>query len=164
MIIEANLSKRWSTHLGVLTKVLQASSGDVLEFGSGPFSTPLLHWLCKDMNRLLISYENNSEFYNFARQFQSRLHRIRFVTNYSEVDTKTHRGLVFIDRQPDYTRGDIALLFKDSADYLVLHDIEVEKSYGYEKIWPHFKNAYTWKECRPWVSVVSNFKDLTWLH
>lgn len=163
MVIEANLGKSLTTHIGVLTKVLQASTGDVLEFGLGLFSTPLLHWLCKDMNRQLISYENDPEFYNLARQYQSRLHRIRFVTNYNEVDTKTHRGLVFVDHQPDYTRGDITLLFKDSADYIVMHDTDKEDAYDYKNVWSHFKHTYTWKDCRPWVSVVSNFKDLSWL-
>lgn len=165
MNTEINLAKGWTSHMGVLTKVLLASAGDVLEFGSGPCSTPLLHWLCKDMNRLLISYENNPKFYNLARQYQSRLHRIRFVTNYNEVDAKTHRGLVFVDHDPDrVTRGDTTLLFKNSADYIVMHDTEAEDNYGYKKVWPHFKYIYTWKECQPWVSVVSNFKNLSWLH
>lgn len=159
----ANLSKEYTTHMGVLLKVLQMSQGDVVELGTGLFSTPLLHWVCKDMNRLLISYENNSDYYSIARQYQSRLHRIRFVTNYNEVDTKTHRGLVFIDHQPDETRGDITLLFKDSADYIVLHDTEDPETNNYTKAWPYFKYIYTWKECRPWVSVVSNFKDLATL-
>jgi hypothetical protein len=164
--MELHISKRWTTHIGVLTKVLLASSGDVIETGSGLFSTPLLHWLCKDMNRRLISYENRPEFYNFARQFQSRLHRIRFVANYNEININTHYGLVFIDNgddQPNERRGNIALLFKDFADYIVMHDTE-QNTYDYKGVWSHFKYTYTWKGCLPWVSVVSNFKELSWLN
>jgi hypothetical protein len=158
-MLQANLTKSWTTHMGVLVKVLLISSGDVVELGAGPFSTPLLHWVCKSMNRRLITYENNPEFYNYARQFRSRLHRIVFVKNWDEVDASTHRGLVFIDHAPATRRGTDVIRFKDSADYIVMHDTNSEKDYT--NVWEHFKDTYTWKECRPWVSVVSNFKNLS---
>ena len=153
--------KAYTTYMGVLIKVLITSRGDVLELGAGPISTPLLHWVCKDMNRSLTSFENDLEFFNLARQYQSNIHRIRFVTNWNEVDTKTHRGLVFIDHAPPIRRSIDTIRFKDSADYIVIHDTDQEKHYGFDKVWPHFKYIYTWKESRPWVSVVSNFKDLS---
>lgn len=160
-IPKADLEKGYSTHMGILIKILQVSEGDVVELGAGPFSTPLLHWLCKDMDRRLISYENDEEFYNFAKRFQSRLHRIRFIDDWNQLDTKTHRGVVFIDHMPDSRRGTDTVRFKDSTDYIVLHDTDCPDIFGYENIWKHFKYIYTWKECRPWVSVVSNFKDLS---
>ena len=146
--------------MGVLVKVLYISEGDVVEIGSGPASTPLLHWVCKDLNRNLITYENNQDYYNYARQFQSRMHRIVLITDWDDVDFKTRCGVVFVDHAPSERRSIDIINFKNSAVYLVIHDTEKEKQYGYEKIWPHFKYVYTWKECRPWVSVVSNFKDL----
>lgn len=158
--IRANLNKTLTTHMGVLLKVLLISDGDVVELGAGPASTPLLHWVCKDMNRRLITYENNPEFYNFARLYRSKLHRIILVKNWDEdLDTKTHRGVVFIDHDPAIRRGTDVIRFKDSADFIVMHDTEEEKKNGYEKIWSSFKYSYTWKECRPWTSVVSNFKE-----
>jgi hypothetical protein len=160
-MINANLKKPWTTYMGVLVKVLLMSQGDVIELGAGPFSTPLLHWICKDMNRLLVSYENRQDYYNYARQYQSRLHRIRLVKSWDEVETKTHRGVVFVDHAPGARRTIDAVRFRDSADYLVLHDTEVD-SY-YQNIWQYFKHIYTWRECQPWVSVVSNFKDLSGL-
>lgn len=161
MIIEANLRKDWTTHMGVLTKVVLASSGDVLEFGSGPFSTPLLHWLCKDMNRLLISYENDLNFFKFAEQFESRLHRIRFVKDWDNIDTITHRGVVFVDHHPLERRETDAIRFKNSSDFVVIHDTEFEDTF--KNVWSNFKHINTWKECRPWVSVVSNFRNLSQL-
>ena len=155
------LGKSYTTYMGVLVKVLMMSQGDVLELGAGIYSTPLLHWVCKDMNRSLISFENDPEFFNLARQYQSNIHRIRLVTNWDDVDSKTHRGLVFIDHAPPVRRSIDAIRFKDSADYIVLHDTDHPKHYGYDKIWPYFKYIYTWKESRPWVTVVSNFKDLS---
>lgn len=158
-MIKMNFGKDWTTHMGVLVRVLLMSEGDVVELGAGPYSTPLLHWVCKDMNRRLITYENDLEYYSFARQYRSKLHRIIFVNNWDELDVKTHRGVVFIDHSPFVRRGVDAIRFKDSADYIVMHDSESGSIFIEAQ--PHFKYTYTWKECRPWVSVMSNSKDLS---
>ena len=129
MMDESELRKGITTYMAVLIKVLQKSEGDVIEFGAGPFSTPLLYWICKDMNRLLISYEDDPRFYNLARKYQSRLHRIRFVTNWNEIDTKTHRGVIFIDHGQETRRGTEAIRFEDTADYIVMHDTDAEVIY-----------------------------------
>jgi hypothetical protein len=52
--------------------------------------------------------------------------------------------------------------FKESADFVVMHDTEPKfhKDYGYDKIWEHFKYKYDWDQASPWTSVVSNFKPL----
>ncbi len=131
----------------------------MVELGTGPFSTPLLHWVCKDMNRKLISYEIDPEYYNYARQFRSPIHRIKQVKDWDEVNSTIHRGLVFIDHNPFDKRAPDIIRFKDSADYVVIHDTECENNF--KIIWPHFKYAYTWKDCRPWATVVSNSKDLS---
>lgn len=164
LFMRANLNKTLTTYIGVLIKVLQMSEGDVVELGAGPASTPLLHWMCKDMNRRLISYENDPEFYNFARQYRSKLHKIVFVENWDDVEADIRRGLVFIDHHPSLRRGTDVIRFKDSADYIIMHDTEEEEKNDYKKVWPNFKYIYTWKECRPWVSVVSNAKDLSGLN
>jgi len=165
--------KGYTTHNALLLKVLDASEGDVLELGGGVFSTPLLHWYCKNKGRNLITYDDHIDYYNFEKQFQSRHHRIRLVKSWDEVDTKKHRGLVFIDHGGKVTRGDWrgirrgvdVIRFKDSADYIVMHDSEEKYNevYGYDKVWPYFKYRFDWKECSPETSVVSNFKDLSWL-
>ena len=48
----------WSSYLPLLIKVLQCSEGPVLELGTGLVSTPVLHWLCFDMGRELVSYDD----------------------------------------------------------------------------------------------------------
>lgn len=148
----------------MLLKTVGRSDGHVLELGAGIFSTPLLHWLCKDRNIKLVTLENNIDYFNFARQFRSRLHSIKFIEKTEDFPVRGHWGVVFIDHEMPYQkRGEDAVRFKDNANYIVLHDTETEKLYGYDKIWEHFKYRYDWRECRPWTSVVSNFKDLSWL-
>lgn len=156
-----NQEKAWTTHIGILVKVLLISEGDVIELGAGPYSTPLLHWICKDMHRKLISYENNPEYNDYARQFRSYFHKVVFVKDWDEIDCATHRGVVLIDHDPMTRRAVDAIRFKDSADFIVLHDTEKEGYYS--EVWPHFKYIYIWKASRPWVSVVSNFKDVNGL-
>ena len=160
----ANISKNYTTHMSVLVKVLQMSEGTVIECGGGIFSTPLLHWLCKEMNRELITYEQDPTYYAFERTFQSRQHRIRFVENWDEISIPKHVGMVFIDHHPPERRMIETLRFKDSADFIVIHDTEREsRSYNLPEVFEQFKYRYDWKECRPHTSVVSNFHDLSFL-
>ena len=162
--------KGYTTHMALLLKILDINDGDVVELGGGVFSTPFLHWYCKNKNRELITYDDNIDYYNFERQFKSNHHKVILVKDWDEVDVKTHRGLVFIDhggkRGTGYRRGLDATRFKDSADYIVLHDTELkgQKLYGYDKMWSKFKYRFDWKECVPETSVVSNKKDLSWLN
>jgi hypothetical protein len=158
--MDIKFGKSYTTHIGVLVKALQISEGDVIELGTGLYSTPLLHWVCKAMGRHLTSYEDSQEYYDYAKRFRSGRHKVIHVKNWDDIDATPHRGLVFIDHIGERRTPD-AIRFKNSADYIVIHDTNAERHYGYQNMWPHFKYIYTWKECRPWVSVVSNLKDLS---
>lgn len=150
--------KYWTTYMPMLIKAVSLTHKDVLEMGSGFFSTPLLHWICKYKNKLY-TYENNEFFYSFARQFQSSTHRIRFLENWDDLKIDRHWGVVFMDHQPDERRGKDAVRFKDNADYIVIHDTG-DDIFGDTAVWGHFKYRYDWKDCRPWTTVLSNFKEL----
>ena len=152
--------KAFSTHNTMLIKAVLIAKKSVVEVGAGLTSTPLLHWLCKMTDKSLITYENNQKYFEFAKEFQSRHHRIRKITDWNEMDFKTHRGVVFIDHAPSKQRIIDIIKFKDIADYIVIHDTESEEHYGYDKIWQYFKYRFDWKECMPYTSVVSNFNNL----
>lgn len=149
--------KAWTTHMPMLIKYVQLAKGDVMELGAGPSSTPLLHWLCRD--KKLFTYENTQHYYDYAKQFQSKTHSIRKVENWDDIKTKKHWGVIFIDHAPPAQRGKDVIKFKDSADYIICHDSE-GKDYGYEEVFKHFKYRYDWKDCYPWTTVLSNFKEL----
>ena len=159
--------KGYSTHTALLLKVLDHSEGDVIELGGGLFSTPWLHWYCKNKGRKLTTYDDDIDYYNFEKQFQSKGHKIRFVKDWDDVKIEKV-GVVFIDHGGKrfgggYRRGKDAIRFKDS-DYIVMHDTDekYQKDYGYDEVWKHFKNRFDYKECQPETSVVSN-KDLSWI-
>ncbi|MCX6702774.1 MAG: hypothetical protein NTW60_02815 [Candidatus Wolfebacteria bacterium] len=163
----SRLKKGTSTYMPMLIKIIQMTDGPVMELGSGLFSTPLLHWLCSKKKRELVTYENNPEYYQLARKFRSRNHKIRFVKTFDEVDFSRHWNVVLIDHSPKrpLRRGDDVIKLKDSADYIILHDseLEEEKHYGYDKVWEHFKYRHNWDKCLPHVTVLSNFKNLSHL-
>lgn len=145
----------------MLIRALEMTEGTVVEVGGGVFSTPLLHWLCKLQKRRLITYENEKQFYDFSREFQSETHSIRLINDWDEMDFKSKRGVVFIDHHPESRRGPDAIRFKDSAQIVVMHDSERPEKYGYDPVWPQFKYVHHYKDCKPWTSVVSNFIDVT---
>lgn len=160
--IKVETVKNWTTHMTMLLKVLDNSTGDVLEIGGGPFSTPLLHWMCKLQGRKLVTYENDPTYYQLCRGFQSNLHRVRFIENWDDIKLE-HWGVIFIDHHPDKRRVVDLLKFKDHANYLVMHDTEKEEKYELKKAYPKFKYIYTWKGCKPWTSVFSNINKLDFL-
>ena len=151
------LKKEYSTHMPMLIKYVQLTKGDVLEIGSGLFSTPLLHWLCRD--KKLLTYENNDEYYNFAKKFRWRKHKIIKINNWNEIKIDRHWGVVFIDHAPILQRVKDVIKFKDNADYIIIHDSN-ERCYGYDKIYSYFKYRYDYKDCIPNTTVLSNFKPL----
>ena len=154
-----NFGKAYTTFIPILIKAVQLSNGPVLELGAGIFSTPLLHWLCAEENRWLLTCERNPEYFTWAKKFQSRTHKIKLIGDWDELKVSTiHWSVIFVDQ--DIHRDKIAIAFKDSADYIVLHDSNMESHYGYDKVFAHFKYRYDWKYNKPWTTIVSNFKDL----
>ena len=165
MRISANY-KQSGTHIPILLKVIPKTIGDVCELGAGFNSTPVLHWLCQGRN--LVTYENDPEWFRFAKQFQTNTHRIR---KFDDVDFDKHWSVVFVDhstkvggRQPKglRQRGDDILKFKD-VDIFILHDTEPGEweHYHYDLVIPHFKYRLDWTECRPHTSIISNVIDVT---
>jgi hypothetical protein len=156
------LHKKWSTHMPIVIKLVQATTGPVMELGAGLYSTPLLHWLCAEARRKLVSYESVEEFYKFCKTFQSRNHRIKFVNDWRKVKVKGYYSVILIDHTTERRFKD-AIKWKNNADYIILHDSNGGE-YQYDKVYPYFKYIYHWKFSKPWTTVVSNFKDLSWLN
>lgn len=156
--MKIRLKKEASTHIPMLIKAIQLTKGPVLELGAGIFSTPLLHWLCAEDKRPLLTYERDPEYYGFARKFLSKKHRVVLIDKWDKIDTKTHWSVVLVDQ--DTERGKTAILLKDSADFIILHDSEYPELYGYDEVYAHFKYIYHWTFCKPYTTVVSNFKSM----
>ena len=166
----------WSSHYPVLVKVLQQAKGDVLELGMGPFSTPLIHWLCHDKDLRIFSFDNDPKYWELNKLFATTnpFHMITLVNNWDDIwDITNFLNLVghkfsvaFIDHKPAKRRHKDILKLVNLADIIVIHDTEPEhdKFYGYEKrVYPKFKYRFNYIKAYPHTTVLSNVNDLSFL-
>ena len=57
---------KYGSYIPALLTALGKVDGDVLELGSGLYSTALLHWICLEQKRKLITYENDQRYFDLA--------------------------------------------------------------------------------------------------
>lgn len=152
-----------STHIPVLLKVLRITSGPVLELGIGHYSTLILHYLCMDMNRILMSYDNNMKYINGFISFSSDMHKIIYAEDWDEVDILKPWSVAFIDHHPALRRGIDAGRLANYAEYVICHDSEPAgaRIYGYNEIYPLFKYHWEYTKLKPYTKVLSNFHTLS---
>lgn len=160
-----SLEMETSTHFPMLIRAIQETKGTVLELGSGIFSTPLLHWMCFGEKRKLITIENYRHYLEFAEKFSTDWHTVEYISPFEQKVIPGEFGVVFVDHSPKKprTRGDDALLYKDKAQIIVLHDAGLDpyEKYGYLPIYKEFKYISHWEGCLPHTTVLSNFVDVT---
>ena len=159
-----NRSGRMASHVPTLVRAFDISQGDVLEVGTGYFSTTILDWLCAISGRKLVSYETDPHWYERAKRMQSDYHDVIFVEDWDKIPLdQKHWGLAFIDHAPAKRRIVEIERLKDLAEYIVVHDTEPrnESVYDYPSIYPLFKYRFDDKRVEPWTSVFSNFHPLT---
>ncbi len=149
------------SHIPVLIKVMLASQGDVLELGTGMNSTPVLHWLCKDMGRKLDSYESQKDWHRHAWNYRADFHTIHFIEDWDKLEINKHWGVVFIDHWPGNRRNTEMERLANNADYVIVHDTEPKSDwhYHYSNHFDKYKYRFDYTKAYPHTSVFSNFKD-----
>ena len=156
----------WSSHIPVLIRAMEITDGPVLELGLGISSTPLLHMLCLDRGRVLVSYDNDKQYTDMFRKYHSQGHAIKLVSNWDELDTKEHQwSVVLIDHKPEDSRK-VEVRRLAWVDYIIIHDTEPANNYLYEydQIYPLFKYRFDYTKARAHTTVLSNSKDLKEFH
>ena len=160
-----------ATHLPLLVRVFDKSEGDVLEIGTGYFSTLILRWLCAITDRKLYSYESKRKWYDKIKRKnkEDENFEIFYTPDFAKADfDKRHWGMVFIDHSPNNKRKVEIARLANKCDYMVIHDTtpynpkhtHIPSNYLYEGIWSLFKYRYDYTKIVPWTSVVSNTKKL----
>ena len=144
------------THIPLLIKAFEKTISFVLELGSGYNSTFLLYHLCKASGRNFKSYDNDKAWIEKMEGITE------YVEDWDRLDLKEKWSLVLIDNRPAVTRKDLALKLKDQAFIILLHDSEpeIDKFYGYSKIYKHFKYVYHYTKLKPHTVALSNFLDV----
>lgn len=159
---------RSATHIPVLLACLERVRGPILEFGTGWYSTPLIHAFSV-RGRLAVSVESNRRWHRRMldlvnhRNRVGQRHQLVHVTDYGEVDLSARRwGVVFVDHAPWGRRCvELERLAKCRVDVVVLHDSQYMPKY--DQLLSGWKHRFD-DGSAPTTSVVSNSHSLEWLH
>lgn len=160
----------YGSHLPLLTRIMDLSSGSVLELGMGLYSTPLLHVMCALQNRELISFDSDQKWYKENLKWTSVMHTVAplvtdwdFALRMADEIYSHYWGVVFIDEKPGSHRRKSLEFFAHKADYVIIHDSEPEADRwtGYSKKYGLYKYRFDYTKFRPFTTVLSNFIDVS---
>lgn len=122
-------SDSYATHQKFLKWYINKTQGDIIEFGIGHGSTGFILDIIKNTNRKLISLENNRIWFDQMQNLYppSNNHEYIFVEDWEKTINsldKNAYSIVFIDQSPWIARKWTLDYFKDTADYIILHDAD----------------------------------------
>jgi len=122
------MSFGFDTHQEVLLTVLKKVDKPVLEFGAGDYSTKLIHDVLKDKNIKIRTIDDNPLWLDRYLSLKGENHEFILLSEkdslkYINHDTKKW-GLVFIDSGSWKVRGMAVRKYKNSADYIIVHDCD----------------------------------------
>jgi hypothetical protein len=147
----------YATHLPVLMTMLSKTTGPVIELGCGWYSTPLMHYVCKQTNRELWSLETDAAWINQFTKYNTGNHKVELISDWNNHDfLSKYWSLVFVDHAPALQRKVTMRQMMDNADFFVVHDTEADHVYQYSEVFKDFKYRFDYMEFRPWTSIVSN--------
>lgn len=152
----------YGSHLPVIVRVVEATNGPILELGMGTYSTPILDLLCRESKRLLVSYDNDPDWFEKNKAWECDFHKVYFVDNYDKADIdNVHWGVAIIDHKPAERRIIDIERLAQKVNFLIVHDTEEtwEKDFHYRSVFPLFKYRYDYTICRPATTILSNFFD-----
>ena len=140
------MNEEWATYLPSLTSCLLATKGAVLEVGMGNFSTPMLRNFCRAADRQLVHVEDNFE---WSGKFDTLSVSYDILSELAKMPW----SVIFLDHSPGSRRAQDALLFKDTAEFIVVHDFESEDVWsGFtDIIGPNWNYVQIDKRFKPWT-------------
>lgn len=153
----------WGSHIPLLIKSFEVTTGPVLELGEGIYSTPILHWMCFNANRKLVSFENDKKYYTYFWRFRGEYHENFLIRNWERIDIEnTKWGFALNDVMPPADRAFLARRLAKNTDIILLHDTQPEedKVYKYSKLYPEFKYVYHYRKRKPYTTALSNTMDV----
>ena len=158
-----SMSVGLGTHLPLLIKAMEQSTGRVAEIGAGWFSTPYLHWKAHNQGRKLFTFENDVKFLQPFDRYKTDWHEIIPVTDWDDIDLSGEWGVALIDHAPAERRITEIKRLADTCDFIVVHDTEGrrENYYHYHDTLATFKYRADFTSVRPHTTVVSNRVDLS---
>ena len=149
------------THSCVLAGIITQTTGPVLELGIGHYSTPLIHFMCR--NRPVLSVESDREWMQFyANSFKNGCHDFQCFDRVSSIfEMEQYKDLqwdvAFVDHSPSEDRRVCVESLRTRAKYIVVHDSEpLAVVYKWDGIFETFKYKYYWDFFGNGTTVVSD--------
>jgi len=133
----------WGSHLVPLMACITATRGAVLEVGVGYWSTPLLHAYCAAAGRTLVSIDEDKAWVERFKEYHIGRHEVSHANYDQRLAELAARqwSVVFLDGSPGHRRADQAMLFRESANLIVIHDYSgQEVSFPFRAVkdkWPY---------------------------
>ena len=152
----------FGTHMPILAAaVMQSRPGPVLEYGVGFYSTPMLHLLCAETGRKLLSLEGDPPWAEKFGGMRHEDHRIVGVSSWPDsealVDETPEWSVVFIDHGPDERRVVDARRLANRAEFVVVHDWEQPMTPSQEELAALFRFSWV-SRMGPLTTVLSNVR------
>ena len=163
-MIDDSKIRTTASHVPILLNIALRTTGPILEFGCGFYSTLLLHEVACACNRQLLTTENNRDWLSRFLYLQNKLHTFKFIENWRNFKEplKQNWGLIFIDHHPPLRRKEDIIRLRDNAEYIIVHDSD-RPLYQYEKAFHAFKYQYDYTLLDPHTTVLSNGNNLEFL-
>ena len=137
-----------------------STKGDVIELGTGDYSTPVLHEILKNTGRKIFSFDSDLGWLDFFTDLRTENHSIELIKNWDNLQIKKC-GVVFVDHAPALRRIIEIERFRDFADIIVVHDTEKVKYYNYEPVLSSFKYRCDYERYIKKTTLLSDKIDVT---
>lgn len=150
----------WSSHLPITMALLSATKGPVVELGCGIYSTPVMHWSCRERGRWLTSYETNDQWLDRFSRFERGRHKLVKVDDWKQVDLSRPVGLALVDHKGTASRYRQAMRLAH-AEFVIVHDAArcMRDKYRRSKIRNAFKHRYRYARFHPETLILSNSQN-----
>ena len=124
----------YATHQRLLVKYMMQTAGPVIELGAGNYSTPILHEIAAAQDRHLTTVDNNPEWLNRFKVFESAGHALTLLPSWDAFQAEPC-GLAFVDHAdpPAHPRWIQVEKLMPVAGVIVIHDTE-DDLYGYARL------------------------------
>lgn len=161
------------THMALLLTAVAHTRGPILEMGAGDFSTPLLHAVCSNEKRLLLTVDTSLKTLHDFIDLKNSWHYFGYVPVYEDdweanpnpelwnlVGNDADWAVVFINHRPGTRRVQDIERLRSHAAIFVVHDTQ-EAGYGYAPVLDTFKYKYVDTRYATQTTIVSDSIDVS---
>ena len=145
------------THLPVLAWCIAQTTGLIVEFGAGDFSTPFLHFFA-ELGRSVVSYEEDGRWLVKYQHLFTGLHQgLRLPED--RLGHAVHADVVLIDGSAESRGPILRSLSSWPVRYIVVHDTQpetIDTHPGLREALDLYTFRYDWTTLQPWTTAVSN--------